>query len=1592
MLNVYGTEITATPTSANAQYTYRFDNWTNGTATVTGNLTVTANFSRTVNTYTVTWLSGDGSAVLETDKDVPYGTKPSYDGETPTKPANAQYTYTFAGWSVSADQESGTLEENLTAIAGNTTYYAAFSKTVNKYVVTITVEPSGYGTVNHETVTEVPYGTVISASGSIATINGTSVIATEAKADAQYTYSFVNWKNGETIISGETTITVVGNATITATFTRVVNTYTITWVNYDGTELEVDENVPYGQTPAYNGEIPTKPSNAQFTYTHSGWDPAVESVKGNKTYTATFSSTVNEYTVVWKNDDGTVLETDNNVPYGTTPTYDGETPTKARTAQYTFTFADWTPTIADVTGDVIYTATYTATLNSYTVTITTAPSGYGTVNKSSVANVPYGTILSVVGSVLTINTTQATTITATETPADAQYTYKFESWTNGTETVKGDLTVIANFSRTVNKYTITWVDEDDTVLEVDKDVEYGKTPEYNGKTPTKSATAQYTYTFDDWSPEIDTVVKDATYKATYKATLNNYTVTITTSPEGYGKVDKSSVANVPYGTVLAVNGNVITINETTVTATETPADAQYTYSFVDWTNGTVEVHGDLEVVANFTRIVNTYAITWVNDDGTVLETDPAVEYGQLPKYDGATPTKERTAQFSYKFDAWSPEIVAVTCDATYTATYTSTVNNYIVTITISPEGYGTVSQDKVFDVPYGSVISATGSDISINGTHVSATETASDAQYTYSFVSWTSGQTVISGDVTLTVGGDVSIVANFTRVVNTYTITWFNDNGVVLETDTEVPYGATPSYDGDEPTKDRTAQYTYTFNGWTPEIVSVANDAIYIASFTATVNKYTITWVNEDGTVLEVDKDIEYGQLPSYDGDEPTKERTAQFSYEFSGWTPSIDIVKGDETYTAVYISHLNAYTITWVNEDGTVLEVDEFVDYGELPEYNGLTPTKEATAQYTYTFASWSPLVDVVIGDQTYTATYSSKVNTYKITWLNEDGSVLHIDEAIEYGQVPVYDGPTPTKERTAQYTYTFNVWTPEVVSVTGEATYTATYTATVNNYTVSFIVLPEGYGTVSQSTVTEVPYGTTLSVVGPVLTINTTNPTIITATETPADAQYTYKFESWTNGTATVEGNLTVMANFSRKVNGYTITWLNEDGTVLEVDEGVEYGKNPSYDGDIPTKAADVQYTYTFDKWSPDLAAVTGSATYTATYTATLNKYTVSVLDDSTGYGSVISSNGETGITVDYGTPVSISENVITIAGETFTATPKDNEGEYSYEFKNWSETITQVTGDITIIANFIRLVRISIETVGVDGNIYGVDVYNADSELINETPYTQAFRLETNKIYTIKVVSNLIADSTNNKYQILRTYIDDTYIFTQDSIQGDVDKTIFSKTELVDPMTIKIEYLSAYLLKVNLTENTISEISVTEIDDANNVVIKYSSRKGYIVAEGSELNFKVDATPASKDSVHTFIGFDYILNGTKYTIGVNGGTHVTYKSFTQSNSYPNDTDIGDYYYNVSGDYKITEITVVTVSSRVIDSINTTNMTGSLTLTSEYGFNKVVDSSTTSLILYDGTWTVVTDMSLAEVQAIFSGFSVTQNSETKVITIIIE
>ena len=217
-----------------------------------------------------------------------------------------------------------------------------------------------------------------------------------------------------------------------------------------------------------------------------------------------------------------------------------------------------------------------------------------------------------------------------------------------------------------------------------------------------------------------------------------------------------------------------------------------------------------------------------------------------------------------------------------------------------------------------------------------------------------------------------------------------NWDGSVLETDTNVAYGSTPSYDGATPTKSGSAQYTYTFTGWSPSVTSVTDDAVYTAQFSDSVNTYSVTWKNWDGSVLETDTNVAYGSTPSYDGATPIKYGDAQYSYVFTGWSPAIVPATENAVYIAQFSSSTNTYTVTWKNWDGTTLEVDTNLKYGSRPSYDGATPTKPDDSDHSYVFSGWSPSIAIVSQNQVYSAVFEQHKKIYQFEPF-EDKTIIY-------------------------------------------------------------------------------------------------------------------------------------------------------------------------------------------------------------------------------------------------------------------------------------------------------------------------------------------------------------------------------------------------------------------------------------------------------------------------------------------------------------------------------------------------------------------------------------------------------------------------
>ena len=587
-----------------------------------------------------------------------------------------------------------------------------------------------------------------------------------------------------------------------------------------------------------------------------------------------------------------------------------------------------------------------------------------------------------------------------------QFDYEFIGWFdingNGVLDTVGtkDITYFANYTPIDRYYTITFLDWNGTVLK-EYSVKHDEIP--TCEEPTREETAQYFYDFDGWDKEIVPVTGEAIYTATYLPTLRTYTVTWKNED---GTVLEGDI-NVPYGTMPEYNG-----------ATPTKqGNAQYTYTFKGWHIEISEVTGDITYEARYTATVNKYTVIWKNEDGTVLETD-TTEYGLTPTYDGTTPTKVSTVQYDFVFAGWDTAISEVTGDVVYTAVYTNHIRSY--TIKFIDYNSAVIKSETL---EYGSSI----------------VKPNDPTRTGYTFTGW-------SPNVATTVTGEATYTAQYS--INYYKISFigYTDFEGLEEERIEysLPYGSDVASSITPPSE--ITRTGYNFMGWDKEIPSkvLAEDVTINAKYE--IQKFTIRFINEDGTEL-YSKEFEYGSMPSYSGSTPTKSSTAQYHFTFAGWG-NIVAVTGEAVYTAQFTKSERSYTVTWKNDNGTVLKT-ETVKYGVTPQYSGSTPTKTATAQYTYTHKGWTPSISAVTGNVAYTATFTEEVRVYTITWKVGNQTKT---TSCAYGSTP-----TPPSEFEVGKTivdggtnYTIKSW--NLFAITKDTTFVATKSVTGATFSAKF------------------------------------------------------------------------------------------------------------------------------------------------------------------------------------------------------------------------------------------------------------------------------------------------------------------------------------------------------------------------------------------------------------------------------------------------------------------------------------------------------------------------------------------------------------
>ena len=482
--------------------------------------------------------------------------------------------------------------------------------------------------------------------------------------------------------------------------------------------------------------------------------------------------------------------------------------------------------------------------------------------------------------------------------------------------------------------------------------------------------------------------------------------------------------------------------------------------------------------------------------------------------------------------------------------------------------------------------------------------------FTYRFNGWNT-------TVAQTATANVTYTAQYVEEAAEYQIKFVDYDGTVLnEGNTTFPHGADISavqaaaYNALLGATYRDDDYEYAFGGWDKTVQMTATDNATYNAFYMRNPLYMVTYVNEGATVATW-KGVAGETIPAIpnvetidpDTGEPvaTPLATPQKegddyaeAYVFAGWgaeaydakNPTEILVKADGTSvyglpangTTLYAQYTctpTSYTVNFIygapDEDGVMPSHVQTLTYGDdvaVPTAEDVARPNDAT--YTYTFRGWDGTVsDTCTGDATYTALYRMGYVYYNVVWYQPD--LTATQQTMTVGdETWVYYAPTADKVRPDE-TYIYNAlisapYQEPNAPVSDDPNYEYVLAGWLYKGTTDLLARSDRVVSTNHMSTTDLPENRV--------------------------------------------GKIELVPVFVLKANVKTVTFLDEDGTLLGTQK-VPYGtelQNVNV-GTLPAKSATETKHYTLDGWmlknadnsfGPDVLAATYPITETITVKA--------------------------------------------------------------------------------------------------------------------------------------------------------------------------------------------------------------------------------------------------------------------------------------------------------------------------------------------------------------------------------------------------------
>ncbi len=416
---------------------------------------------------------------------------------------------------------------------------------------------------------------------------------------------------------------------------------------------------------------------------------------------------------------------------------------------------------------------------------------------------------------------------------------------------------------------------------------------------------------------------------------------------------------------------------------------------------------------------------------------------------------------------------------------------------------------------------------------------------------------------------------------------------------------------------------------------------------------HQVTLTAENGKIEVAEKEIDLAAVPEGTVLHLTAIPDNGYLLDaWSGYNGTELVVDEDKEVVASFA--VQTFTVTFKDWDEQVLS-EQVVEWGK----SAIAP--EDPEREDYLFIGWSPSdFSTVYENMTITAQYEFIIKYYTVTLVAEDGKIA-VEEDVDLAYVE--NGTLLHLTATPDYGYTFDHWEnydPESgLVVNGDITVTAYFSPMLFTLTVE----------------AEPAEGGTFILSGVDMNNQASYMTDYYIEAVPNEG---YEFVEWRDGDEVLDnktsemsgalyGDITIVGVFKVKINMYTVTYYDWNGDELFVEQ-VEEGKDAKGPENDPEREG-----YTFIGWSKPLTNITSDLLVIAQYEKSKVYYTVTFLDwDATEL---------------------LQEKVEEGHDAQGPETDPEREG---YTFIGWSKPITNITSNLTVIAQYEKKDATGIEEV--------------------------------------------------------------------------------------------------------------------------------------------------------------------------------------------------------------------------------------------------------------------------------------------------------